>query len=67
MVKAKRAGGKKPAAAKQVRHARIELSPEDYERMRRVAKASGLAMAAYIRQAVLKQIRRDESEGSDNR
>ncbi len=64
MAKTKRTGAKKvQATAKQVKHARIELSADDYQRLKRVAKASGLAVAAYIRQAVLKQVRRDESEG----
>jgi hypothetical protein len=46
-----------------VRHARLELPDGDYERLKRVAKANGLPVAAYIRQAVLRQVRRDESEG----
>jgi hypothetical protein len=45
-----------------IRHARIELSDEDYERLRKVSRINGLSISAYIRQAVLKQIRRDESE-----
>ena len=58
------AGAKKvQATAKEIRHARLELADDDYERLKRVAKANGLAVAAYIRQAVLKQVRRDESEG----
>jgi predicted DNA-binding protein len=60
---AKKAGAKKvQATSAEIKHARIELPAEDYARLKRVAKASGLAVAAYIRQAVLKQIRRDESE-----
>lgn len=43
-----------------VKHARIELQEPDYERMKRVAKANGLSVAAYIRQAVLQRIRDDE-------
>jgi predicted DNA-binding protein len=50
-------------AARGIRHARLELPDDDYERLKRVAKSNGLAVAAYIRQAVLKQVRRDESEG----
>lgn len=64
---AKKSGAKKmPATAedKTVRHARIELEDADYERLRRVAKANGLSIAAYIRQAVLRQIRRDEAGGT---
>jgi predicted DNA-binding protein len=68
MSKAKATGPKKPKpAAKGIRHARLELDDEDYQRLKRVAKANGLAVAAYIRQAVLKQIRRDESEGEGGR
>lgn len=59
----KKAGKKLQATAKDVRHARLELSDEHYERLKSVAKANGLAVAAYIRQAVLKQVRRDEAEG----
>jgi hypothetical protein len=59
----KTGGGKKmPATAKEIRHARIELSDPDYERLKRVARANGLGIAAYIRQAVLRQVRRDEGE-----
>jgi len=62
----KTTGAKKvKTTVKEIRHARLELSDEDYERLKRVAKANGLAVASYIRQAVLKQVRRDESdEGS---
>jgi predicted DNA-binding protein len=54
---------KMQATVKEIRHARLELPDDDYERLKRVAKANGLPVAAYIRQAVLKQVRRDESEG----
>jgi len=64
MTKAKGTGPKKPrATVQEVRHARLELEDVDYQRLKRVAKANGLAVAAYIRQAVLRQIRRDETEG----
>lgn len=59
---AKKAGKTVPATAKGVRHARIELPDDDYERLKRVARANGLPVAAYIRQAVLKQVRRDEAD-----
>ena len=45
-----------------IRHARIELPGEDDERLKR-GQVNGLPMAAYIRQAALRQIRRDETEG----
>jgi hypothetical protein len=61
----KKPGGKVPATSNQptIRHARIELDDNDYERLKRVAKSNGLSIAGFIRQAVLKQIRREESEG----
>jgi hypothetical protein len=48
--------------ANAIRHARLELPDEDYERLKRVAKSIGLGVASYIRMAVLKQIRRDEAD-----
>jgi hypothetical protein len=64
MAKKKTGASKVPAVVqKETRHARIELSDDDYERLKAVAKGNGLPIAAYIRQAVLKQVRRDEAEG----
>jgi hypothetical protein len=63
MAKKATRGRKAQATLKQIRHARLEVSDDDYERLKRVAKSNGLAVAAYIRQAVLEQVRRDESEG----
>jgi predicted DNA-binding protein len=65
MAKKKPGERNMPATASEIRHARIELPDEDYERLKRVAKANGLGVAAYVRQAVLKQVRRDETEGSE--
>jgi predicted DNA-binding protein len=63
MAKKKPGEPKMPATAEKViRHARIELPDEEYERLRSVAKALGLGVAAYIRQAVMRQLRRDEEE-----
>jgi predicted DNA-binding protein len=63
MAKAKTTGAKKmQTTAKEVRHARLELPGDDYERLKRVSKANGLPVAAYIRQAVLRQVRMDEKE-----
>jgi hypothetical protein len=42
---------------------RLELSPEDHERLRRAAKRRGLNMASYCRQAVLGLMERDEAGG----
>ena len=45
------------------RHARIELPDDDYQRLKRAADRRGLAVAAYIRQAVLLSIEADEAKG----
>lgn len=66
MAKKKPGVRKVPASAEPIiRHARIELEDADYERLKRVSKSNGLSVAAYIRQAVLKQIRRDEAERAE--
>lgn len=49
------------AEATGTRHARIELSDDDYERLKRVAKANGLSVSAFIRMAVLQRIRKLEA------
>jgi hypothetical protein len=62
----KKTGARKvPATTKKevIRHARIELPGKDYERLKTHADERGLSIAAYIRQAVLMQIRRDAMEG----
>lgn len=63
MAKRKNGDKKMPATTeREIRHARLELPDEDYERLKGVAKSLGLGVAAYIRQAVMRQIRRDEEE-----
>jgi hypothetical protein len=47
---------------KDIRHAGLELPDEDYERLKRVARSLGLGVTAYIRQAVMRQLRKDEGE-----
>ena len=47
-----------------IRHARIELPEDDYERVRAVAKSLGLSVTSFIRMATLKEARRVE-EGRD--
>jgi hypothetical protein len=42
------------------RHARVELSAVDYERMEVAAKANRLSVSAYMSRAVLQRIRSDE-------
>jgi hypothetical protein len=59
----KKRGPKMPAAPPQIRHARVELEDPDYQRLQRAARARGLSIAGYIRQAILLQVRRDETEG----
>ena len=41
---------------------RLELRPEDIERLERVASVKGLSKASYARMAVLAQIKKDEAE-----
>lgn len=62
MAKVKAAKAKPAPAANSavVRHARIELDDEAFTRLKRAAKGNGLSVAAYIRRAVLQEIRRDE-------
>jgi hypothetical protein len=62
MAKTTTGAKKVKTAVQEIRHARPELSDDDYERLKHVAKANGLAVAAFIRQAVLRQVRRDESD-----
>jgi len=46
------------------RHARIELPDDDYQRLRRAADRYHIAIAAYIRQAVMERIEADERKGA---
>ena len=61
----KKAGvGKVPTTQEPaVKHARIELPDGDYQRLKKAAARYRISVAAYIRQAVLKQVERDESRG----
>lgn len=43
-----------------IRHARIELPPKEFERLKRQADRFMLGVSAYVRQAVMKQIEADE-------
>ena len=40
---------------------RLVLSPEEFERVRKIAESRGLSMSAFIRMAVLKEVDRIES------
>lgn len=62
MAKKKAVVKKMATTTKEIRHARLELPDEDYERLKRVAKSIGLGVAAFIRQAVLRDVRRVEEE-----
>ncbi len=54
---------KKKAPVRTGTPVRLDLRPEDLERLDRVCRARGLSRAAYSRQAVMIQIRADEEEG----
>jgi hypothetical protein len=41
---------------------RLDLRPEDLERLDRVCRARGLSRAAYSRMAVLERVRADEGD-----
>ncbi len=45
-----------------VKHARIELPEDDYQRLKDAAKRYHISVSAYIRQAVMERIERDESK-----
>jgi hypothetical protein len=47
---------------KGVRHARIELPDDDYQRLKAVAVRYRISVAAYIRLAVMERIERDEGK-----
>jgi hypothetical protein len=49
-----------------IRHVQIQLPVAPYEQGKKIASANGLSMAAYIRQAILKQIRADMEELEDS-
>lgn len=52
-----------PMKGPDVGHARIELARGDFDRLRRLARARGLSISAYVRQAVLLALKADEAEG----
>jgi hypothetical protein len=54
---AKKSTGPKKA---DVRHARIELPPEDYAMVEKEAHSIGLGVTAYIRMAVIQRARADK-------
>jgi Ribbon-helix-helix protein, copG family len=49
-----------PIKGPDVGHARIELDRPDFERLRRLARARGLSISAYVRQAVLLALKAEE-------
>jgi hypothetical protein len=61
VAKAKTMEAKKvQATANEIRHARMELPDEDYQRVKRMSKANGLSVTASIRHTILRQLRIDE-------
>lgn len=60
MAVRKKAAKKAQDTPQTIRHARLELPDDDYERLKRVARADGRTVASYIRRAVLLQVQRDE-------
>jgi hypothetical protein len=54
------------ASDSDIRNIQIQLPVGPYEKGKEIAKANGLSMAAYVRQAILQRIRQDEEkmEGS---
>jgi predicted DNA-binding protein len=45
-----------------IRNIQIQLPADPYEQGKKIAKANGLSMAAYVRQAILQRIRSDMEE-----
>lgn len=62
----KQAGKKKmiapPKEEKTSHPVRLDLSPADYERLEKCARARGLTRSSFARMAVLKLIKEDEAE-----
>jgi predicted DNA-binding protein len=50
------------ASDSDIRNIQIQLPAGPYDRGKEIAKANGLSMAAYVRQAILQRIRQDEEE-----
>jgi hypothetical protein len=46
----------------EIRNIQIQLPAEPYEKGKEIARANGLSMAAYVRQAILQRIRQDAEE-----
>jgi hypothetical protein len=54
----------KPVEATKAKAVRLELTPDDYTRLERRARALGLTKASYARMAVMKQLHREDLEES---
>ena len=65
MAKKKSGPKKMPATVeeKPISHARIELPTVDYKRLKACANRYHISISAYIRQAVMERIERDEAKG----
>jgi hypothetical protein len=53
-----------PKKGKKIKHARIELSEEDYAALEEVAREIGLGISPYIRMVVLKSIKAAKDENN---
>lgn len=42
---------------------RLDLAPEDHERLTKIAKDQGLSLSSYARMALFKQMKADEAGG----
>jgi hypothetical protein len=51
-----------PAAAAEIRHARLESPEEDYHPLKRASNSNGVILTAHETLAILRQIRIDEEE-----
>jgi len=57
---------KTPVAAvaeSEMRHIQVQLPADAYDHGKVIARANGLSMAAYVRQAILQRIRHDSEGG----
>jgi hypothetical protein len=65
MAKKKSGPRKMPATAeeKTIRHARIEVPDDVYQRIKSAAGRYQLSVAAYVRLAVMERLERDEEKG----
>jgi len=51
-------------AESEMRHIQVQLPAGAYDNGKGIARANGLSMAAYVRQAILQRIRQDSKDGT---